>query len=192
MKINYVFLSILAAVFLTCCSTVISKHPVGLEKYAADPNQWDGTWLTNVEPVRIKVIDETKGIIQFSWIDNNDTEPKIESITIQVMRGDRWLYANVLELEEQKKEQRYYWGKIFKEDNQIIFWLPSTDAFKTAVELKKLQAIVEKATTLGGESSETILLQDDPKTIVNLVEEKGSHFFDWEHPVVLIKLRSSQ
>ncbi len=195
MRNNIIFISLLAIVFLTSCATVVSKYPIGLEKYAITSEAWKGTWLSHDGVIKIKVIDETNGIIQLAWIEDKDKEFKLETITIQLLTGKKWHYANVLEMDNQTAKEEYFWGKIKKDESQIIFWFPSTEAFSKAAESKKISAIISKSgkSTNGKEitqdvGSGKVLLLDEPGKIIDLIEKEESQFFYWEDPLVLIKL----
>ncbi len=195
MKTISIFLSLLTVALISSCATVVSKYPVGIKKQTLTSKDWNGTWFNKDEIIKIKVKDETNGIIQLSWIEDKEKEFKLESIIVQILKGKQWLYANVLEMENQKIDTDFFWGRIKKEDKQIVFWPPSSEAFKKAAESKKIQARIHKTQTkLNGKKfvqdtgSEKIQLLDKPEKIIDLIENKGSQYFYWEDPLVLIKI----
>ena len=175
---------------ITSCSSVVSKFPVGLEDHSIIADEWNGTWFNENETIKIHVMDESKGIIALAWIEHNQKGFKFESMTCQIKRGKEWLYANVLEIPNEKVDG-YYWGKLKKENNKILLWLPSAEAFREAAEAKQINAIVDvtHSTKLKMQTTETVKLLDNPEIIVNLIEIRGSKYFQWEDPIVFIKTK---
>lgn len=177
--------------FLTSCSYVVSKYPVGIENYTTTADEWNGTWLNENEIIKIHVTDESTGLVQLAWIDHSQNGFKFESITCQIKKGKNWIYANVLEMPNEKIGGYYFWGRLKKEDRKILIWLPSAEAFRKAAEAKQIDAIVDAthSTKLKMQTIKSVKLLDNPEKIVTLVENSGSDYFDWEDPIVLIKTK---
>ena len=194
------FTSIIAIVFLlllTSCASVVSRHPVGRERIVLEPDQWDGAWLADENVVKMKVIDRENGIVQMAWIEEVGNELRPKSITFQVLKGGKWMYANVLELEGKKAEDVYYWGVVKKEQGRIVFFSPAVPAFVQAAESQRIKAVVEKSqlpTTAEASpaeeksSSVKVTLTDTAEAVVRLVEDGGNDYLDLEHPVVFIRI----
>ncbi len=182
-------ISACSLLFLSGCSNVVSKHPVGAENYNTSSKSWDGTWLSEGEFVKIKVMDEPNGIVKLAWIEEKDNDIKFESITCQIKKGSNGLYLNVQAKPDDELTGFYYWGKVKKEKHKILFWLPSVEAFKQASEAKKIQATMEKTDPdkQGKQRIKNIKLLDDPKVILALVEGDGGKYFDLENPIVLVR-----
>ncbi len=176
-------------IFLSGCANVVSKYPIGTEKYNASPKSWDGTWLSEGEFIKIKVMDEANGLMKLAWIEEKDNDFKFESITCQIKQSKNGLYLNVKARANDNLSGFYYWGKIKKENHKILFWLPSVDAFKEAFETKKVRAIVEKAKPdkSGKQTIRNIKLIDNPKVVLDLVEGDSRKYFDFENPIVLVR-----
>ncbi len=186
-----IIISICCFLFLVGCSQVVSKYPIGIENYIASSDAWDGIWLSEDEFIKIKVIDESNGIIKIAWIEQSENEFNLATITCQIKKGKKWLYFNVLELPGVEEDGYYHWGKIKKENHEIIFWYPSVEAFHEASKSKKLNTIVEKTTSGNSkkQSIKKIKLNDNPKAIIDLIEDSSSEYFDWENPVIVMKLK---
>ena len=193
--LNYLICSLF---LFSGCSHVVSKHPIGIENYAISSDDWDDVWFmdmevkTEHETMTIKVVDERKGIFKLAWIESTDNDLKLEFLLIQIKKGKTDLYFNVLEMsEEEYLEGFYYWGKVKKEKQKIIFLLPSVEAFKKAYENNKIQAIVEQSSgkTKSGEEyskSITIKIIDEPQVIVDLIERNKDEYFDYEDPILIL------
>ena len=174
------------ATLLAGCSYVVSKHPVGLEKYPLNPEQWDGRWLHEEGVIAIKVTDPAKGTIQLAWIEHDQEELRFEVITCQILKGKNWLYINELEFPEEEDDGYFFWGRLKKEERRILFWSPSVEAFAAAAESKKIRALVNKNES--GSRIEDVRLQDEPEKIIELIENSGSEFLEWEAPITLLRL----
>jgi len=184
-------ISFLLIITLTGCSYVTSQNPVGLENYPLKTDDWNGTWLNEDGTVKINVIDESTGIIEIAWIEKKEKELKFESVKAKIMKGNKWLYANILDNSNNQQDNHYFWIKLKKEKNKVILWHPSVAAFKEAVDKNKIKAIINKNRTIDGtrEITESIKLIDTSKNIVNLLENSGSEYFIWDEPLILIKLK---
>ncbi len=189
MRIIKLLLSISLSVLLSSCSYVTSYYPIGIEHFPTTPDEWNGTWRNEDGIVKIQVSDESKGIIELAWIAPDHEGLKFESMTCQIMKGKKWLYVNVLEIPNEKTDGYYYWGRIKKEKKKIIIWPPAVEPFQIAAEEKKLRATVEitESTKIKMNITEGVKLLDKPETIINLVENNRSKYFEWENPVVLLK-----
>ncbi len=180
----YCFLSI------SGCSTVVSKYPIGTENYNASPDSWNGTWLSDDEFIRIKVIDPSNGILKVAWIEEKENDLKLESFTCQIKKGEKGLYLNVRDMPNEDFEGFYLWGKVKKENQKILFWLPSIRGFNKAYEAKKLKAIIEKTKPdkSGNQNVERIKLLEDSNSILDIIENNSGEYFDLENPIILIKI----
>lgn len=180
----------LALLLLSGCANVVSQHPIGTESYTASPDTWDGTWLSEGEFIKIKVIDAANGIVRLAWVEEKDNDFKFESFTCQIRKSKDGLYVNVQAKPDDSLSGFYYWGKLKKEDHKILFWLPSVTAFNEASEAGKIQAIIEREDPdkSGNRRIKNIKLVDDPQVISDLVEGDSGKYLDLEDPVVLVKV----
>jgi hypothetical protein len=188
-------LLIILMLLLTSCSYVVSIRPVGIENSPINPEDWNGFWLCDGNILKIKVIDDSKSIVKLAWFEdkNNDLEP--QSVTLKIMKGKKWTYANILELEGEKAKDEYLWGRISNEKEKIVFWHPLVRSFAEAAESKKIEAIIHrKLPAANGEEvsqdmmPDSITLTDQPEAIVDLIENGGSKYFDWENPVTFTRI----
>jgi hypothetical protein len=184
-------LSLLLATTILMGCPVISKNIVGLEDYKLDAKKIDGTWINNEGAMLIKVIDADKGILKLVFLEDRE---KIEAMKIKIMKGNSWLYFNVMPGKEGKEEE-YIWGKIQTSENKIIFWNPSNEAFARAIEERKIKGRIDNKKhedkTLSFTTS-TVILTDSAKNIINMVEKSDTPFFTWDEPVFFIKLTKQE
>jgi hypothetical protein len=177
---------ILVLAMLTGCP-VVSKNIVGLEDYKLDAQKINGTWINDEGAMLIKVIEPDKGIIKIVFLEDKE---KIETINVKIMKGKSWLYFNLLP-EKDDKEIEYIWGRIQRNDNRIIFWHASNEAFTKAIKERKIKGTIEKKKQESGKLSfdtSTTILTDSAKNIISLVESSEKTYFVWDEPTVIIKL----
>ena len=74
----------------------------------------------------------------------------------------------------------YLWAIIKKEKEIILIWLPNKERFKTLIETKTLPGEIKKDLVLLGDLT--------PEHMKIIASEGRSLLFDWEEPLVLIKL----
>ena len=182
-------LILILAVLMGC--PVVSKNMVGLEDYKLDAKKIDGTWINDEGAMLIKVIDPDKGILKLVFLEDRE---KIESMKIKIMKGNSWLYFNVLP-DKDGKEEEYIWGRFQINDNKIMFWHPSNEAFTRAIEKRKIKGRMDKKKhedqTLSFKTT-TVILTDSAKNIIDLVEKSDTPFFTWDEPVFFIKLTKQE
>jgi hypothetical protein len=189
MKTIKILLLLLLTVVLMGCP-VVSKNMVGLEDYKLDAKKIDGTWINDEGAMLIKVVDADKGILKLVFLEDRD---KIESMKIKIMKGNSWLYFNVLP-EKEGTEEEYIWGRFQINDSKLIFWNPSNEAFSKAIEKRKIKGKITKKKQEDQKLSfttSTVVLTDSAKNIIDLVEKSDISFFDWDKPVFFIKLTKS-
>lgn len=182
--------AVLCLLFVSGCSNVVSKYPIGEVLYTPSAATLDGTWYSNGEFIKIKVIDDKMGLVKLAWLEEQEKNFTLETITCTLMKSGETLYVNVLDESEKSLKGYYYWGKLKIEDDKILFWLPSFDAFEQAVAAKKVTASVEKtAPDKAGKKRVTdIKLINDPKVILDLIQDEQWKYFEYEDPIILIKL----
>jgi len=186
MKIAKILFLILVVSTLMGCP-VVSKNMVGLQEFKLDTQKIDGTWINDEGAILIKTIEQEKGIIKITFLEDRE---KIETVKIKIMKGASWLYFNILP-EKESKDSDYTWGRMQINDNKIIFWHTASEAFTKAIEERKIQGIIKKEKQEDGKFSfttSTVILTDSAKNIINLVETSDKSFFSWDDPVVFIKL----
>ena len=161
---------------LTGCSTVSSPKPMGENIVSVEPEQWEGTWITSTmdTPVSIKVTDAKKGILKAAWLD----DMKMESCEIYLLESGEWMFGNV---KDEENSSRFLWGRLKKDDSQIIAWFPEVEKIRDLVKAGSLPGTVDEDgdVALGDLKAEHLkLITSDDKGIL----------FEWEEPLVLIRL----
>jgi hypothetical protein len=76
-------------------------------------------------------------------------------------------------------------------ENKIIFWHTTSEAFAKAIEERKIKGTIKKEMQEDGKFSftaSTVILTDSAKNIINMIETSDKLFFLWDEPVIFIKL----
>lgn len=170
-------------VFFALCSCTIvgSKGPIGETPVLVKAKDWDGTWFNpGGDYCKIKVKSETDGILRIAWIEDGK-ELTHKSSDVFIRKSEAWLFASMKEEEDKTiTDNVYVWAMIKKEKEIILIWLPNKDRFKTLIEAKTLPGEIKKDSVLLGDLK--------PEHMKIIASERRSLLFDWEEPLVLIKL----
>ncbi len=172
-----------------CGGGVVSKHVVGLTPHKLNTKEIDGTWVNDEGAIVLTVIDSKQGILRASFVNDKDYIAGIDSVKIQIMKGDSWLYANFLP-DVPNADAFYKWGRVDRKDNRIILWMPSMGEFINAIQEEKIKGsmIIKEANDKQSQVIESVRITDSVENIIRLVESKGGVYFDWEDPIFFIKL----
>ena len=191
MKKALLLILIIGTVFLAGCAGVTSKYPIGLEDYKLDAQAIDGMWINNEGAVYLKVIDADKGIFRFTLLKEEQGSVKTDSVNVKIMKGNSWLYFNMLP-DNNAQAGSYLWGRIVLKDNKLIMWWPLKEAFVKAVEEKKIGGTIKTSKVQDGDKthdqSDSVLLTDEPKKIIDLIETSDKSFFQWDSPTFFIRM----
>lgn len=163
------------------CSIVASKAPVGQVPVVVDEKGWNGTWYNpDGTYCVLQVRNEHEGILQLAWIEN-DKELKYQSGEVFIRKSGNVLFVSTKETQEKTgADVVYVWARIKKERNMILIWLPDEEKFRKLIEAHILPGEIKNGMTILGD-----LKPEHMKAITS--EEKGL-LFDWERPLVLIKV----
>jgi hypothetical protein len=173
---------ILCAVFALCsCTVVASKAPVGEAPVVLKAGEWDGAWFNpGGDYCMMKVKNEKEGILRLSWIEN-DKEMTYKASDVLIRKSGNWLFASTREDGDKAAPgSAYVWAIVKKSRKTILIWLPNEDRFKKLIEAK----------TLPGEAQKSMVILGDlkPEHMKIITTDERSLLFDWENPLVLIKL----
>jgi hypothetical protein len=165
---------IMLASLLVGCSAVYSTKPVGLAPASITPEDWQGTWVHKDGVIQIDIVDAEKGIIRAAWIE----DMKLKSFDIRLNTSEDWTFGST---KENPEDTRFVWGRIKREDNQLVIWSPSVSKFKKMVQDGVLPGTVDE----NGDITLGELSADHIKVITS--ETRGV-LFNWDDPIVFIRL----
>ncbi len=181
-----IFLFILSAFFLTACAVVTSENIIGGAAVQLSPEAWNGMWRNEDTALHIKVVDAENGLVKIAWFEDKDNDLKPESITVQITKGEKWEYLTLLDGSLYKDLEKYCWGRIEKEGERILFWLPDPERFELAVQSDILQGKVIKIKKENYPSTH-VQLKGSAHEIIKQVESGGGDYFLWDKPMTFIK-----
>ncbi len=174
MKRASVFSMIMLVSVLVGCSAVYSTKPVGLEPAPIESGDWKGTWVFGNSAVEVDVIDADKGLLRVAWI----KDMKLKFIDVHLQTSDDWMFGST---KEDPEDKNFVWGRIKREDNQLIIWNPSVSKFKKMVEDGILPGVVD--------NTGNVVLGELTSDHISLIASEGNGvLFDWEDPDVFRRL----
>jgi hypothetical protein len=180
MKRNVIY--ILCVVFALCgCTVVASKGPIGEAPVLLNAKDWDGAWFNpGGGYCTMKVKNENEGILRVAWIED-DKEMTYKSRDVFIRKSGNWLFASMKEEDDKDAANNLYvWAIIKKSQRTIFIWLPNEERFKKLIETKTLPGEVKESTV--------VLNELKPEHMKIITTDERSSLFDWEDPLVLIKL----
>lgn len=166
---------------LTACSSVYSINPVGEKPVHLELDEWNGNWLGANGVMTIRVKDAEHGILQVAWIEDME----LLQYQVQLLESGDWVFFN---LREEEDDDGYFWGRVKKDSNSIILWDPEISKFRTLVEAGTLPGEVKKSGKDNEYDSDVILGELTVEHLQIITSEKNGVLFDWDDPLVLIKL----
>ena len=173
---------VLCAVFALCsCTIVATKGPIGEAPVVLDGKDWDGTWFNpGGDYCMMKVRNENEGILRLAWIEN-DKEMKHKSSDVFIRKSGKWLFASMKEDDDKDAANGLYVWAIIKKSRKMLFiWLPNEERFKKLVEAEILPGEVKESAVILGDLK--------PEHMKIITSDERRSLFDWEDPLVLIKL----
>ena len=178
MKTKKLILSFAIILSLSACSAVYSTHPVGDSPLILKSADWEGTWIS-AEGTLVTRIADTAGILEAAWIDKIDTGLKYESVRAHLMTWQDWVFINI-ENEDDQGNTRYVWGRVKKKGRLVLLWAP---------DLEKIKALVNAGDLPGRVDNGDVILDPlSPSQMKRLTAPDKELLFDWEEPLVLIRM----
>lgn len=169
--------TLLLSVLIFGCAAVSSVEPVGERPKEISQNEWDGTWIHKDHSIRIKVLNEQRGLLQVAWVEEKGGGLKFESYQVVLRESGQWIFGNVKEKEDAAS---HYWALMKKEAGQIVVWTPDPAQFRKLVHTGVLRGRVEKYDVMLEK-----LTPDDLKVILS--GDQGV-CFEWQSPVVFFRI----
>ena len=170
----------MCAVIIAGCNVVYSTKPMGEKAVSISTEEWKGTWIHSDGALTVTVIDSVRGILKVAWVETEGKELMFELSEAYLGESGAWLFVSVPDNDNPDKTQ-FLWGRVKKDDNQVIIWWPDVSEFKVLVENGALPGIAE--------SDGNVVLGDLTSEHLKLITSsaKGA-LLDWEKPFVLIRL----
>jgi hypothetical protein len=160
---------------------VASKGLIGETPVVLNAKEWDGTWFNpGGDYCMMKVKNENEGILRLAWIEN-DREMIYKTSDVFIRKSGNWLFASTKEDDEKAAaDSLYVWAIIKKSRRTLFIWLPNEERFKKLIEAKTLPGEIKKGVVMLGDLK--------PEHMKIITSEEKSFLFDWEDPLVLIRL----
>jgi len=161
------------AATITGCGVVYTTQPIGEKPSLIEAKNWEGTWTNGEDFLTINVLDETNGLLQAAWIEHDQNQIKLESCKVHLLESGDWVFVSI---QDKDNPKRYGWGRIKKDGQQVVVWLPDSVKFKTLVKEGQLPGRIENDdVVLGDLTSEHLKL---------ITSETEGVLFEWDKPIV--------
>ncbi len=162
------------------CGNVFVSQPIGQKPYKVEAEDWEGTWFNpDGSSSTIKVLDGENGILEIAWIEDSDNTLKLESYEVYLRDSGQWILGS-MKVKDNSDKDSYFWGRIEKEERQIIFWRPDLDKFENLVKEGKLPGKINAYNVILGDLK--------PEHLEIITSEDSGVLFCWDKPLVLMKL----
>jgi hypothetical protein len=173
-----IILSGLVALLLQGCANVLVDKPIGLEPSTITASEWDGSWFNPGGTLTVKVVDGDRGLIDIASIETKDDGLKMESHRLVLKEAGKWTLASMKA--DKDEGSGWLWGRIKKDEKQIIFWLPKVDEFKKLVTDGRLPGQIRDDNVILGKLT--------PAQLALITSDKAATLYHWDEPMVLMKL----
>jgi len=171
---------------LAGCGAVYVKSPIGEEPLTLNPSNWEGDWFSgDGAVVSVKVLDRDQGILQLSAVDyDSENQPRLVSETVHVRKWKDHLFASV-PTQCDDDVPAFFWARLERVAERVIFWLPDRRKIKALVETGKLPGAIEK--------DEDVVLGDLKDSHYEiLTSEKEGILYQWDDPGVLVRIMQTR
>jgi len=183
------FYPLILLVILASCTTVTVNKPVGEIPLKLDADEWegswgkmnDGEWIDISRPEEIvglptKVMAGDEGILQFTEIEKGEER----TFNIFLHRSGKWSFLSIKPA-DQEDDEDYLWGRMKKEKNLVMIWLPDPEKFAALVKDGTLPGKVSK----GGDVS---LVDLNKEHYEMFSKEEFGLLFVWDEPMIYYRL----
>jgi len=174
---HIIFLTLLVSV-LQGCANVLVDEPIGLGPSAVVASEWDGAWFNPGGTLTVKVVDADRGLIDIAFIEAKDDGLKMESHRLVLKEAGNWTFASMKA--DEAEDSGWLWGRIKKDDNQIIFWLPKVDEFKQLITDGRLPGQIR--------DDDVVLGKLLPAQLALITSDEAAGLYHWDEPMLLMKL----
>ena len=173
-----IILSGLFSSLLQGCANVLVETPIGLEPSTITASEWNGTWFNPSGTLTVKVVDGNRGLIDIASIETKDDGLKMESHRLVLKEAGKWTLASMKA--DKDEGSGWLWGRIKKDDQQIVFWLPKVDEFKKLVTDGRLPGRIRDKNVILGKLT--------PAQSALITSDEAASLYHWDEPMVLMKL----
>jgi len=182
MRYLFQILSLFLVLNLWGCASVYVESPLGAEPLVLEASDWEGQWIGGSDAViTVRVMDKNRGVLQLSEIHYEPgNQVRLDSETVYLRQWQGILFASV-PTQGEGDRPLFFWARLERIEDRVIFWLPDHRKIKTLVEAGKLPGIIEK-------DGDVVLgeLKEDHYRI--FTSENEGVLYQWENPGVLMRI----
>jgi hypothetical protein len=175
-------MALLLSFSLSGCAAVYVKSLPGEGPLVLTASEWEGEWIGGDEViVSIKVIDSQRGVLQLAGVDYDpNNQPRLAVETVHLRKWGNFLFA-CAPTQLDGNIPAYFWARVERIGDRIIFWVPKHQKIKDLVEAGKLPGTIEK-------DGDVVLGDLKGHDYEILTSEKEGVLYQWDNPGVLVRL----
>ena len=171
----------LALTFCAGCDYVVSKRPVGESPVALEESEWKGTWLHGDGPITVRIADAKEGRLEVAWVEEKEGALVLESVDAWLRESGEWIFASFAGIDGDLDQAGYLWGRLVREEDQLLLWWPRPEQFRRLVEEGLLPGKIEDGDVLLGDL--------EPEHLAIVTSEEHGMLFAWDEPMTFHRLR---
>jgi hypothetical protein len=163
---------------------VTTPHPIGEKTLELElelvPEEWEGMWMTTEgDVVYVTDVDPKQASALATWVDEDSNELVLKRSSVYFGQVAGTTFVSMPD--ESASPVRYVWGRIKRENETAVVWLPDSDKFEMLVEEGLLPGVVD-----GGDVH---LAQLDSSHYTVIASEQHGVLFEWDEPLVYRRVK---
>lgn len=171
--------AIASLLLLSACETVHVRAPIGSEPHSVDKGEWNGTWiLGNGDTCKLQVLDEQGGLLEMGFVEEKDDHLEPRVLKIRLREHGSWVFAS---FEDPNHPGLHMWLRVWREDEQLILWIPDAEQFAARVREGALPGTVDR-------EGDVILDPLGKEPLDAITADPALGLFYWDQPLAMIRL----
>lgn len=167
----------LALALVASCTLVTSHAPLGSDPVSPAAADWDGTWASGFSaPVHLKVAPDGK--VRMVYLNDEEDGLKAEVLDWTLMQHGDWTFASATNPD---LDGEYLWVRVWREEEQLIAWLPAPQSLANLVKAGQLPGRVD-------EHDSVHLGSLEPQHLDLLTSDEGHNLIMWDKPLAFVRI----
>jgi hypothetical protein len=179
MQVFSCILAISSLLLVSACETVHVRSPIGSEPHSVDADDWNGTWiLGNGDTCKLQVLDEEGGVLEMGFIEEKSDRLEPTVLKIWLREHGEWTFAS---FEDPNHPGLHAWLRVWREEQQLILWIPDADRFASRVRDGDLPGTVDL-------EGDVVLDALDSGRLDAITTDLALGLFYWDQPLAMIRI----
>ena len=188
-----------AVLAASACTRVTVTEPIGETPVLLESEDWEGLWSVIEDGdtgfLLIEVVDAANGELR---VRNVATDPDSDTTTVFLREGGGWTFASARDADD--SDDIFEWARVDRDNQRILYWEPVTSRFAELVREGLLPGTVQERELQRppGSTGEPVtelrgvtLSGLQPEHIDLITSGDQGVLFDWDDPVIMIRMSDS-